>query len=113
MSTASRSTTRRRSRPSSPVTDVSGVASRRTPGSVTAPVQLPDLMDITAVAGHLGVSVRHVRKLVAQRRIPYIKWGNLLRFDPDSVATWLDQKVVPAQTHVPGGRRSPVQGRSQ
>ncbi len=35
-------------------------------------------MDIAGVAVHLGVSLRHVRKLVAQRRIPYVKWENLL-----------------------------------
>ena len=52
-------------------------------------------MDIGAVAGHLGVKVRHVRKLVTQRRIPYIKWGNLLRFDPNAVATRLEEKIVP------------------
>ena len=38
------------------------------------------LMDITAVAGRLGVSVRHVRRLVNERRIRYIKWGHLFRF---------------------------------
>jgi len=32
-------------------------------------------MDIAGVAGHLGVCVRHIRKLVAQRRIPYVNWG--------------------------------------
>jgi hypothetical protein len=54
--------------------------------------------------GHRGggwtprVSVRHVRKLVAQRRIPYLEWGNLLRFDPNALAALLDEKVVPAQT---------------
>jgi excisionase family DNA binding protein len=61
-------------------------------------------MDIAAVAGHLGVSVRHVRKLVAQRRIPYIKWGILLRFDSNAVATWLEEKIVPPRTQRSGGR---------
>lgn len=48
------------------------------------------LMDITAVAARLGVSVRHVRRLVHERRIPFIKWGHLLRFDPTEVEAWLD-----------------------
>lgn len=47
-------------------------------------------MDITAVADRLGVSVRHVRRLVNERRIPYIKWGHLFRFDPTDVEQWLD-----------------------
>ena len=80
-------------------TRVASAASRRAPTSPARPVQLPDLMDIAGVAKHLGVSVRHVRKLVAQRRIPYIKWGNLLRFDPNAIASWLDEKAVGPQIH--------------
>ena len=78
-------------------TRVTSAASRRASTSPARPVQLPDLMDIAGVAKHLGVSVRHVRKLVAQRRIPYIKWGNLLRFDPNTIASWLDEKAVSPQ----------------
>ena len=36
------------------------------------------LLDITQVAEVLGVQVRHVRCLVHERRIPYIKWGRLI-----------------------------------
>jgi excisionase family DNA binding protein len=49
------------------------------------------LMDIAAVAARLGVQVRHVRRLVNERRIPFIKWGHLLRFDPNEVETWIDE----------------------
>jgi excisionase family DNA binding protein len=49
------------------------------------------LMDINAVAERLGVRVRHVRRLVHERRIPYIKWGHLIRFDPDDIDAWIDQ----------------------
>src|SRR5689334_21389266 len=51
---------------------------------------LPTLLDIHGVAEHLGVTERHIRRLVAERRIPYLKWGHLLRFDPNEVSTWLD-----------------------
>ena len=51
---------------------------------------LPRLLDIAGVAEHLAVSERHVRRLVTERRIPYVKWGHLLRFDPDEIADWLD-----------------------
>jgi excisionase family DNA binding protein len=40
--------------------------------------------------------VRHVRRLVQERRIPFFKWGHLLRFDPDEIETWLQRSHVPA-----------------
>lgn len=53
--------------------------------------ELPHLLTVGALAEHLGVEVRHIRRLVAERRIPYIKWGHLLRFDPVEISNWLDQ----------------------
>ena len=50
----------------------------------------PVLIDIAAVAQRLGVQVRHVRRLVHERRIPYVKWGRLVRFDPAEIEAWLD-----------------------
>ncbi len=58
------------------------------------PAERPTLVDIKDVAEHLGVTVRHVRLLVAQRRIPFYKWGHLLRFDPDQVAGWVAEALV-------------------
>ena len=55
------------------------------------------LMDLPAVAERLGVNQRHIRRLVAERRIPFIKWGHLLRFDPDEIDQWLAQSRVPAE----------------
>jgi excisionase family DNA binding protein len=63
---------------------------RPTPDRQDHPVELPRLLDITALAAHLGVNARHIRRLVAERRIPYIKWGHLIRFDPDEIAAWID-----------------------
>ena len=54
------------------------------------------LMDMSAVAERLGVQVRHVRRLVHERRIPFIKWGHLIRFDPDEVDRWIDEARRPA-----------------
>ena len=55
---------------------------------------VPDLMDITELAQHLGVNVRHVRRLVNERRIPFIKWGHLLRFDPNEINEWLESSRI-------------------
>lgn len=48
------------------------------------------LLAISEVADMLGVDVRHVRRLVHERRIPFIKWGHLLRFDPVEIEAWID-----------------------
>ena len=51
--------------------------------------QAEPLLDVDGVAARLNITVRHVRRLVAERRIPYLKLGNLLRFDPEEVDAWL------------------------
>ena len=48
------------------------------------------LIDIKEVAARLGVEVRHIRRLVHERRIPFVKWGHLLRFDPAEIDAWID-----------------------
>lgn len=64
----------------------------------TAAVPLPQLLDVKDVAEVLGVTVRHVRRLVAERRIPFLKWGHYLRFDPREIASWLEgARVVASQ----------------
>jgi excisionase family DNA binding protein len=55
---------------------------------------LPHLLTIKEVAEILGVTERHVRRLVHERRIPYLKWGHLIRFDPADIAEWLEQSRV-------------------
>jgi excisionase family DNA binding protein len=58
------------------------------------------LLNIAEVADALGVDVRHVRRLVHERRIPYVKWGHLLRFDPAEITAWVDAHRRP-QTRIP------------
>jgi excisionase family DNA binding protein len=55
---------------------------------------LPHLLSIDELAEHLGVTVRHVRRLVAERRVPYLKVGRLVRFDPAEITAWLDGRRV-------------------
>ena len=54
----------------------------------------PQLLTIDQLAEQLNVSVRHVRRLVAERRLPYLKVGKFVRFDPAEVAAWLDRSRV-------------------
>ncbi len=51
----------------------------------------PRLLDVSTIAEFLGVNVRHVRRLVLERRIPFIKWGHLVRFDPVEIRDWVDR----------------------
>jgi excisionase family DNA binding protein len=57
---------------------------------MTADTSARPLMDLVSGAHRLGVNQRHVRRLVAERRIPFLKWGHLLRFDPEDIEAWLD-----------------------
>jgi len=54
----------------------------------------------------MATSVRHVRRLVSERRIPYLKVGRFVRFDPAELATWLDERRV--DVHVPPYRSQPL-----
>ncbi len=75
----------------------------------TPTTELPRLLNITQVADALGVNVRHVRRLVYERRIPFIKWGHLIRFDPAGIARWLAAHRLEQPPAEPS--RPPVAGR--
>ena len=57
---------------------------------MASPEALPQLLTIDQLAERLGVSIRHIRRLVAERRVPYLKVGWLVRFDPAEITAWLD-----------------------
>ena len=56
----------------------------------------PPLLDASAVAEALGTTRRHVQRLVAERRIPFVKVGRFVRFDPAALDIWLDTQRVDA-----------------
>jgi excisionase family DNA binding protein len=43
---------------------------------------LPELMTMDQLAERLGVTHRHVRRLVDERRVPFLRVGRFIRFDP-------------------------------
>jgi excisionase family DNA binding protein len=53
------------------------------------------LLDIAGVAERLAVTERFVRRLVFERRIPFLKIGHFVRFDPVEVERWIAQARVP------------------
>jgi excisionase family DNA binding protein len=64
------------------------------------------LLDKDELAARLGVSERFVRRLVEERRIPYLKIGRFVRFDPVDIDRWLTpQRVEPRPTFTLPRRR--------
>jgi excisionase family DNA binding protein len=53
------------------------------------PDEISELMNIEQLAARLGITVRHVRRLVAERRLPYYKVGRLVRFSATEIEEWL------------------------
>lgn len=65
-----------------------------------APIDdIPQLLTIDQLAQRLGITVRHVRRLVAEKRVPYLKVGRLVRFDSAEIGPWLDGRRRRAATH--------------
>lgn len=44
----------------------------------------------------LRITPRHVQRLVAERRIPFLKVGRFVRFDPAVLNVWLEEQRVEA-----------------
>ena len=48
-----------------------------------------DFLDVTELAAWLHITVRHVRRLVAENRIPNHKIGGLVRLRRSEIQDWL------------------------
>ena len=49
-----------------------------------------ELIDVPTLAVELGVTQRFVRRLVAEDRVPFLKIGKFVRFDPRQIDEWVD-----------------------
>ena len=69
----------------------------RNPACCLAPddVGAPTPLRTDELADMWGVDVRHIYRLVHEKRIPFLKWGNLLRFDVDAIKVSLAERSVP------------------
>lgn len=63
----------------------------RTPANGARPV-----LDVASLANHLGVTERSIRRLVAERRVPFCKIEKFVRFDLFEIETWLNERRVSA-----------------
>jgi excisionase family DNA binding protein len=55
---------------------------------------LPTLVDIPTLAEHLGVNPRHVRRLVAEHRIPFVRIGYFIRFEVVAINRWVEEAKI-------------------
>ncbi|WP_341253901.1 helix-turn-helix domain-containing protein [Euzebya pacifica] len=54
------------------------------------------LLDVDGAAQRLGVSIRWVRRAVAERRVPFVKVGRHVRFREDDLSDYIERQTVPA-----------------
>jgi excisionase family DNA binding protein len=63
-----------------------------------------DLLTIAEVAERLGTTTRFIRRLVAERRIPYVKLGKFVRISLGD----LDEFIAAGRVEAHPSRRVPV-----
>jgi len=80
-------------RPALPISS-SGV--RTTPLSNVGHMNAP-LLTIADAAERLATSERHLRGLIYRREICFVKVGHLVRFDPNELERWIDDRKVAAE----------------
>ena len=73
-------------------------------------IGLPTLLDSSQIAGMLGITERHVRRFVHERRIPFAKVGKFVRFDPHDIERWVHAAKVPVVTPRGHHRAKPTPG---
>ncbi len=83
-----------RSAPDKAVSHPATIASDR--GLAPAGTGRPLLIDVPTLAAQLSVTIRFVRRLIAEDRVPYLKIGKFIRFDPSEISEWLDEQRVSA-----------------
>lgn len=57
------------------------------------------LLDVSSLAERLGVTERFVRRLVHERRIPFLKIGHYVRFDPADIDELISHARVERVDH--------------
>lgn len=81
--------------------EVSRAVARELCREVTSPLLSPmdHLLDIAQAAERLNVTPRFVRRLIAERRIDYLKIGKFIRFHPTDLDTWIEHQRIQHTSH--------------
>ena len=68
--------------------------------SFPTPSRDAELLDVAGAAAHLGTPVRFIRRLIAERRIPFYKLGRYVRIDKADLDSFIaDGRVETARRH--------------
>ncbi len=54
------------------------------------------LLTVKDAAACLNTTERHLREMIYQRRVPFIKVGRLVRIDSGDLDKWIDSRRVEA-----------------
>jgi len=57
-------------------------------------VAVKQLITVDRAAQQTGLSTHTLYKMVSQRRVPYVKLGGALRFDPVELDKWIKENTV-------------------
>lgn len=52
-------------------------------------------MDYKETAKVTGLAERTLRNMVSKKQIPYYKLGRSVRFSPEKISEWMEQRAVP------------------
>lgn len=52
-------------------------------------------MDYAEVAKVTGLAERTLRNMVSKKQIPYYKLGRSVRFSPEKIGKWMEERSVP------------------
>jgi excisionase family DNA binding protein len=63
-------------------------------------LRFPELIDIATLARLLGVGERYVPRMVAERRVPTVKVGHLVRFDLADIREWVQEQRRPPRSEL-------------
>lgn len=68
--------------------------------SAPSPTSLPDVLlwDIPTAAEATGLNARTVRAILAERRVPVVKIGRLVRVRPDDLRAYIAASTLPAES---------------
>lgn len=60
---------------------------------------IKEIYDIKKLSIYLDISISEIRKLVREKRIPYFRLGNRIKFDLKKINSWLeDKEEIESQT---------------